>query len=79
MEINEKTRVIELINECSAMEKFFADRNMYCRTCKGNVNCTLKKVAYYYGLLPVDKWVEQVKEYYKKHCLKPKVIKSPQG
>jgi len=76
MEITEKTKVIELIESCPDMEKFFADRNMYCRTCKGNVNCTLRKVAYYYGLLPVEKWVEEVKSFYKKHCVKPKIVKS---
>ena len=79
MEITEKTRVIDLINSCPEMEKFFAERNMYCRTCKGNVNCTLKKVAYYYGLLPVESWVETVKEFYKKHCFKPKVISTKEN
>ncbi len=77
MEINEKTRVWELIESCPEMEKFFADRNMYCRTCKGRVNCTLKKVAYYYGLLPVEKWVEEVQRAYKRFCSKPKVVKKP--
>jgi len=77
MEINERTKVIELINDCPEMEKFFADRNMYCRACKGRVNCTLRKVAYYYGLLPVESWVKEVREYYRKHCVKPKVVKTP--
>lgn len=77
MEINEKTRVMELIESCPEMEKFFAERNMYCRTCKGNTNCTLKKVAYYYGLLPVENWVEEVQKAYKKLCSKPKVVKKP--
>ena len=77
MEINERTKVIELINECGEMEKFFAQRNMYCRTCKGRVNCTLRKVAYYYGLLPVESWVKEVREYYRKHCTKPKLVKTP--
>jgi len=76
MEITERTKVIDLINECGEMEKFFAERNMYCRTCKGRVNCTLRKVAYYYGLLPVEKWVQEVKNFYRKQCEKPKVVKS---
>lgn len=75
MEINEKTKVIDLINDCERMEKFFADRGMYCRTCKGRVNCTLRKVAYYYGLLPVEKFLTEVREYYKRNCVKPKVVK----
>jgi len=77
MEINGKTRVIDLIESCPEMEKFFADRNMYCRTCKGNVNCTLKKVAYYYGLLPLESFLKEVESFYKKNCVKPKVVKSP--
>jgi len=77
MEINGKTRVIDLIESCPEMEKFFADRNMYCRTCKGNVNCTLKKVAYYYGLLPLENFLKEVESFYKKNCVKPKVVKSP--
>ena len=77
MEITEKTKVGELIENCGAMEKFFAERGMYCRTCKGRVNCTLRKVAYYYGLLPVEKWVETVRDFYKKNCFKPKVVKKP--
>jgi hypothetical protein len=77
MEITERTKVIELINACPEMEKFFADRRMYCRTCKGKENCTLRKVAYYYGLLPVERWIREVEEYYKRYCLKPKVVKSP--
>ncbi len=77
MEITERTKVIDLIEDCSEMEKFFAERNMYCRTCKGNVNCTLRKVAYYYGLLPVDGWVKEVSEYYKRRCVKPKIVKKP--
>jgi len=59
------------------MEKFFAERNMYCRTCKGRENCTLRKVAYYYGLLPVEKWIEEVRNEFKRRCLKPKVVKAP--
>ena len=78
MDINEKTRVVELINSCPEMEQFFAERGMYCRTCKGNVNCTLKKVAYYYGLLPVERWVDEVRKAYKRYCEKPKVVKAPQ-
>lgn len=77
MDINEKTRVLELIETCPEMEKFFAERNMYCRTCKGNVNCTLKKVAYYYGLLPVESWLEEVSKAYKRYCSKPHLVKTP--
>jgi len=77
MEISEKTKVIELIESCEAMERFFAERNMYCRRCKGKENCTLRKVAYYYGLLPVEKWVGTVRDYYKKYCTKPKLVKTP--
>jgi len=77
MEINERTKVIELIENCPEMEGFFAERKMYCRTCKGKENCTLRKVAYYYGLLPVESWLETVREYYKKNCVKPKVVKAP--
>ena len=77
MEINEKTRVEELLNACGRMEEFFVQRGMYCKTCKGRVNCTLKKVAYYYGLLPLENWLEEVRGYYKKVCQKPKVVKSP--
>ncbi len=76
MEINKKTKVLELIQNCPEIEKFFAKNNMYCRTCKGNINCTLQKVAYYYGLLPVENWVNTVKSFYKKHCVKPKVVKT---
>jgi len=75
MEINEKTKVIDLIENCKAMESFFTDRGMYCRTCKGRINCTLRKVAFYYGLLPVEDFIKKVTEYYKRSCLKPKVIK----
>jgi hypothetical protein len=76
MEINEKTRVMDLIESCEAFERFFAERNMYCRRCKGRENCTLRKVAYYYGLLPVERWVETVREFYRKNCVKPKVVKA---
>jgi len=77
LEINEKTRVIDLLEICPKMEEFFSERNMYCRSCKGKVNCTLRKVAYYYGLLPVEKWVEEVRKAYKKLCTTPKVVKKP--
>jgi len=77
MEITEKTKVIELIRSCPEMEKFFTSRQMYCRTCKGKENCTLRKVAYYYGLLPVENWIETVRNYYQKYCKKPKIVKKP--
>ena len=77
MEINERTTVEELLNACEEMKKFFTQRGVYCSTCKGRVNCTLRKVAYYYGLLPLENWLKEVRESYAKLCGKPKVIKSP--
>ena len=77
MEINEKTRIEELLNRCKEMEHFFAQRGMYCGNCKGRANCTLKKSAYYYGLLPVENWVKEVREFYAKNCDKPKIVKKP--
>jgi len=77
MEINQRTRVEDLLNECPKMAEFFAQRGMYCLRCKGRVNCTLRKIAYYYGRLPVEDWVEEVRRFFEANCKKPKVVKAP--
>jgi hypothetical protein len=74
-QITEKKKVIDLIDSCPQMEEFFLQRGMYCRTCKGNINCTLRKVSYYYGLLPTENLVEEVRHYFQTHCMKPKLVK----
>jgi hypothetical protein len=73
--IDENTIVKDLLQKCEKMEEFFKSKGLYCVSCKGAINCSLKKVAYYYGFLPLEKFLKEVESFYRKNCVKAKVVK----